>query len=169
MPPGPSPKDMGQKAGNGGRNAPWAVVPTRRADAPELPAFFRYWDGESTRRIKYPPETVRWWNNWASEESPLNKNFTAHDWDYLLETSVMHAKFWLGIDQAKMASELRQRVAKYGATPEDRAKLRIVLVSADEAAERAAEAAEYNTKRGYSADAVRRLTSIPGFKNEETA
>ncbi len=169
MAPGPAPKDLGQKAGNGGKNAPWAVVSHTRASAPDLPAFFRYWDGESTRKIKYPQETVDWWNNWTSADSPLNKAFTAHDWDYLLETSVIHAKFWLGIDQAKMAAELRQRVAKYGATPEDRAKLRIVLVSADEAAERAAEAAEANKKRGYSADATRRLTSIPGFKTEETA
>ncbi len=37
----------------------------------------------------------------------------------------MHAEFWLG--NRSLAAELRLRVAKFGATPEDRARLRLSI------------------------------------------
>ena len=39
------------------------------------------------------------------------------------ETALLHAQFWKG--DVKLASELRLREAKYGFTPEDRARLRM--------------------------------------------
>jgi hypothetical protein len=67
-------------------------------------------------------------------ESPLSAEFTQTDWDFLLDTALLHARFWQG--DPKMAAELRLRVAKFGATPEDRARLRITFAQADEAEER---------------------------------
>jgi hypothetical protein len=45
--------------------------------------------------------------------------------DYLLDTAVLHAEFWLG-DRSVEASP-RLWVAKFGATPEDRQRLRLVV------------------------------------------
>lgn len=63
--------------------------------------------------------------------SPLAPEFTANDWSELLDTAVIHSAFWAG--DMKLAGELRLRVAKFGATPEDRARLRIQFAQADEA------------------------------------
>jgi hypothetical protein len=65
---------------------------------------------------------------WA--ESPLAEEFTATDWSELLDTAVLHGAYWSG--ELRMAGELRLRVAKFGATPEDRARLRITFAVADE-------------------------------------
>ncbi len=69
----------------------------------------------------WPDQTVAWWENWR--RSPLASKFIASDWDFLLDTAVLHADFWLG--DRKVAAELRLRVAKFGATPEDRARLKV--------------------------------------------
>lgn len=45
----------------------------------------------------------------------------------LLEAAFLHAKFWEG--DLRLAGELRARVAKFGATVEDRLKLRIQFAS----------------------------------------
>lgn len=157
---GPSPKEAGTKAGHSGAKVPFRVVGLPQVERPPLPEYFRYFDGERRRKIAYPPETIKWWDDWA--DSPLIDGFTIHDWNYLAETAVVHAKFWLGIDFAKMEAALRQRLAKFGVTPEDRAKLRIITVTAATAEERAAEAAELNSQVGIIGEG-RRLTSIPGF------
>lgn len=159
---GPGPKDMGTKAGHSGKQAPYRVVGLPKAPQPELPEYFRYFDAAErrNRKIKYPAETVRWWNTWTN--SPLNDGFTEHDWEYLLETSTIHAMFWLGIDRLKCEAALRQRMAKFGVTPEDRAKLRIVLVTAETAEETAEEARRLNAQVGVVGDG-RPLTAIPGF------
>ena len=161
---GPSPKDMGTKAGHSGNKVPFRVVELTSVPQPELPEFFRWFDGDRTRKIKYPPETVEWWSHWT--DTPLNDGFSQHDWDYLKEVAIIHAKFFLGIEFSKMASELRTRMAKFGVTPEDRAKLRIVTVTAETAEERAREADERNKRMGTVGNA-RRLISIPGFSQEK--
>ena len=157
---GASPKEMGTKAGHSGKQVPFRVVGIPQVPQPPLPDYFKWFDGETTRKIKYPKETIEWWDQWST--SPLIDGFTIHDWEYLKQTSIVHAKFCLGIDFAKMEASLRQRLAKYGVTPEDRAKLRIVTVTAATAEERAAEAAELNSQIGIVGEG-RRLTAIPGF------
>lgn len=155
---GPSPKEMGTKAGHSGRQAPFRIVGLPEVEQPELPPYFRMHDGESIRKIKYPPETQRWWDHWG--ESILNDGFTTHDWDFLLDTARLHAEFHLGLNE-KAAAELRQRLAKFGTTPEDRAKLRIITVNADTAEERAETARAFNAKVKLIGDG-RRLTALPG-------
>lgn len=77
---------------------------------PELPEGF-----------DWPVATKDWWATWR--RSPQAKTFTATDWDFLLDTAVLHAEYWGG--DLKVAGELRLRVAKFGATPEDRARLKL--------------------------------------------
>jgi hypothetical protein len=68
------------------------------------------------------PRTLAWWDTWR--RSPQAQTFTETDWDFLLDTALMHHTMWLK-GRWEFASELRLRAAKFGATPEDRARLRM--------------------------------------------
>ena len=59
------------------------------------------------------------------------KTFTETDWSFLLDTAVLHMEFWDG--DRGVAAELRLRAAKFGATPEDRARLKIAVGDAPKA------------------------------------
>lgn len=78
----------------------------------------------------WPDETVAFWD--ALAEYPLSATWTLLEWLYHLDTAVLHGEFWL-TGKATYASELRLRLAKIGATAEDRARLRIAFANADEA------------------------------------
>ena len=65
--------------------------------------------------------TVAWWDTWR--RSPQAQAFTETDWDSLLEAALLHTALWEG--DLKVAPELRLRVAKFGATWEDRQRLRV--------------------------------------------
>lgn len=73
--------------------------------------------------IDWPVVTLAWWETWR--RSPQSQAFTQTDWDFLIDTALLHARFWKGDE--KVAGELRLRVAKFGATPEDRARLRMQI------------------------------------------
>lgn len=66
--------------------------------------------------------TRDWWKTWRA--SPQAQTFTATDWDFLIDTALMHHTMW-SKGRWEFGSELRLRVAKFGATPEDRARLRM--------------------------------------------
>jgi hypothetical protein len=70
------------------------------------------------------PATLRWWQRWC--ESPLTDNLPAVDWSELAACAVLHHEY-MRKRTFTLASELRLRMAKFGATPEDRARLRIQL------------------------------------------
>lgn len=93
---------------------PVVVVADGRKYGPELPDTF-----------EWPKATLEWWDIWRS--SPQASTFTDTDWSFLLDTAVLHGEFWSGA--RSLAAELRLRVAKFGATPEDRARLRIEMGS----------------------------------------
>ncbi len=81
-------------------------------------------DGETAvvkKRFTWPKTTQNWWKMLARH--PLAAEFTELDWSYLAETALIHAHLWKG--EVKLAGELRLREAKYGFTPEDRARLRM--------------------------------------------
>jgi len=80
--------------------------------------------------VDWPEITRRWWDTWGAE--PMAADFRPTDWDFLLDTALLHAKVW-GEGDMKLLPELRLRVAKMGATSEDRARLRITYAQADEA------------------------------------
>jgi hypothetical protein len=130
---GPRPKNSDQLVGHGaakGRDAVLRVIPVRPTSQPDLPDFeiIVQVDGyPERRRFEWPGQTRIWWQMWA--DSPLSSEFTETDWSELLDTALLHARFWNG--DHKVAAELRLRVAKFGATPEDRARLRIQFATAD--------------------------------------
>lgn len=114
---GPRPKDPSRRARSDG--AEWAAVKWVESAQPSLP-----------EDIAWPPQTVAWWEMWRT--SPLSAKFGSVDWAFLLDTAILHAKLW-GDGDTSVLPELRLRVAKYGATPEDRARLRIQFADADAA------------------------------------
>lgn len=79
----------------------------------------------------------------------MSAEFTATDWSELLDTAVIHALFWSG--EVKLAAELRLRVAAFGATPADRARLRIVFAQADEAESKTVEPSSRQRRSGLKA------------------
>lgn len=109
--PAPNP-DRGQVRRGNLEPAPTVVVADGEKHGPELPDTF-----------EWPKATLDWWDTWRS--SPQASTFTATDWSFLLDTAILHGEFWSGA--RSMAAELRLRVAKFGATPEDRARLRIEM------------------------------------------
>jgi hypothetical protein len=120
---GPPPKDRRKRARVNSDPVPLRIVHAQPVGQPDLP----------TRRIsnldlEWPEQTAVWWAMWG--ESPLSAEFTSTDWAFLLDTAWLHAALWSG--DMKVAAELRLRVAKFGATPEDRARLRITFADADE-------------------------------------
>jgi hypothetical protein len=126
---GPAPKDPSQRARRNKPSGPdFRVIVADPVDQPDLPTVMVEEDGELVEFV-WPAVTQHWWAMWR--ESPLSSEFTASDWSFLLDTALLHAKFWSGSSSA--GAELRLRVAKFGATPEDRARLRIQFAQADEA------------------------------------
>ncbi|PWK81714.1 hypothetical protein C8D88_116126 [Lentzea atacamensis] len=80
---------------------------------------------------EWHPQTLRWWNTWRS--SPQAQTFLQTDWDFLLDTALMHHTMWAK-GRWEFAAELRLRAAKFGATPEDRARLRMKVTDPDKPA-----------------------------------
>lgn len=79
--------------------------------------------------------TRQWWEAWR--RAPQAAAFEDTDWLFLLETAKLHSAFWEG--DVKVAPELRLRVAKFGATVEDRARLRLDITAPAVDGEAAAE------------------------------
>lgn len=115
---GPRPKPADRKVRRNKSTAATHVIEFVPGEQPELPEGVLEW----------PDQTREWWQMWA--ESPLSNSFTQSDWLFLLDTALLHGMLWSG-DMSVMA-ELRIRVAKFGATPEDRARLRIQFADADD-------------------------------------
>lgn len=80
--------------------------------------------------------TREWWRTWRT--SPQAQTFTATDWDFLIDTALMHHTMW-SQGRWEFASELRLRAAKFGATPEDRLRLRMKVTDPNPAGEKPAE------------------------------
>jgi hypothetical protein len=114
---GPPPKDPARRRR---RNADPMGRTTLEADGrvrgPKLPP-----DG-APLRMEWHPQTVKWWENWR--RSPMAQQFLPTDWDFLLDTAIMHHIMWI-TGKPDGAAEIRLRVAKFGATVEDRARLRL--------------------------------------------
>lgn len=118
---GAAPKASHQRARDTARriDARAITVPDKPFDGkiPELP--YKEWQDA----------TLDWWDTWThSRQAHL---FTPTDWMFLVETAFIADAFFAG--NMTVASELRLRVAKFGATPEDRARLRLQFIPLDEA------------------------------------
>jgi hypothetical protein len=113
---GPAPKDPRDRARQNAPSIPWRIIDTPPSLQPPLPATTP--DGS-----EWSVRTRPWWAMWGSNRRAVDYHST--DWAMLLETAVLHARFWLG--DTSVAGELRLRVAKHGATPLDRARCRAAL------------------------------------------
>lgn len=130
---GPAPKDPSKRARTNSDPIPLRVLTSEPVKQPKLP-LLRFPDANGKLvQVAWPERTRVWWQMWG--DSPLSSDFTATDWSELLDTALLHAQFWRG--DHKVAAELRLRVAKFGATPEDRARLRITFAQADTAEDKA--------------------------------
>lgn len=142
---GPAPKEPDQMANKSRAKQDKnriRVVQSSAVPPPPLPPHppggdWESVDGDPSDKIyvrrSWPQETLDWWDSWC--EDPLTDEYRASDWLDLLDCAVIHARLWSGDDKA--ASELRLRMAKHGATREDRARLRITFASADSAEQKA--------------------------------
>lgn len=119
---GPAPKPSDQRVRRNAEAQGMRVVESDPVEQPELPELMP--DGEP-----WPEQTALWWRMWG--EDPLSAEFRSTDWSELLDTAVIHGRYWSG--EIKLAGELRLRTGKFGATAEDRARLRIQFAAADEA------------------------------------
>lgn len=140
---GPAPKDPNRRARANKDPVPLRVITASPVTQPDLPTLEIERDGELIEHV-WPARTEQWWKMWR--ESPLSAEFTSTDWSELLDTARLHALFWMG--RTSVAAELRLRVAKFGATPEDRARLRITFAQAEEAEQKPAAKASSRARRG---------------------
>ncbi len=104
----------------------------QRRNAPIYDKTQVKWDG-ITRGPDLPDEytwckrTQDWWEMWRTSAQAMVMHDS--DWESMLETAMLHNRFWDHecSDTARnaIAAELRRRVAAFGATFEDRLKLRM--------------------------------------------
>lgn len=130
---GPAPKDPSKRVRRNSDPSASTVLRFEESQQPDLPDFSVQVevDGELTsQKFSWPAITREWWSMWR--ESPQAEHFGSTDWAFLLDTALLHAAVW-GRGEMKHASELRLRVAKFGSTPEDRARLRMQFADADAA------------------------------------
>lgn len=79
-------------------------------------------DSEGNPDGDWHPMTKKWWNSWRTSPQ-ASQMLSEPDWMFLLDTALMHHQMW-SRGKWEFASEIRLRVQKFGATPEDRQRLR---------------------------------------------
>ncbi len=119
---GPRPKPTDRRARTNKGSVPTLVLEAEGQEPSPLPMDLLP-EGD-----EWHPATLRWWSRWC--ESPLAQNLPAVDWSELEACAVLHHEF-MRKRSFTLGSELRLRMAKWGATPEDRARLRITIADAD--------------------------------------
>ncbi len=128
---GPAPKATRSRARDAARRdaETTEVVADGGVHGPPLP------EGVLPDEQAWHPQTVALWE--SLRRSPLLADEPDLGWQFLIDTALMHHTMW---DKGRweFASEVRLRLAKYGATPEDRQRLKVKVTSPGEAAGRAA-------------------------------
>ncbi|QDM56278.1 terminase small subunit [Gordonia phage SweatNTears] len=119
-------------------------VESEPREAPDLPDFMP--DGS-----EWPDHTIDWWDAWVDD--PLTNDYRMSDWLDLIDCAAIHGRMWQG--DYKAAAELRLRMARHGATREDRARLRIVFATADETERKAKAGAAGLGKNATTDDSAR--------------
>lgn len=113
---GPAPKDPATRRRRNIVPAQTVIAPDGEIRGPELPT------DALPGSQDWHSRTQTWWDTWR--RSPQAQSFTETDWDFLIDTALMHHTMW-SAGRWEFASELRLRAAKFGATPEDRQRLRM--------------------------------------------
>lgn len=79
----------------------------------------------------------------------MASTFIDADWDFLIDTAMLHTEMWNG--SPGLAAEIRLRVGKLAGTPEDRLRLRLEVETESKKVPRA---------KGMSADRRERVLSL---------
>ncbi len=117
---GPAPKDPSKRRRRNAAEPETTITPDDELRGPELPAgVLGEEDGEP---VQWHPMTQLWWDSWRG--SAQAQTFVQTDWLFLIDTALMHHTMWAK-GRWEFASEVRLRAAKFGATPEDRARLKL--------------------------------------------
>lgn len=124
------------------------VTPDKKLRGPALPRT-------AGLDLPWHPRTKAWWDTWR--KSPQAQVMVDTDWDFLLDTALLHNTMWLG-GRTDLAAELRLRVAKFGATLEDRLRLKLTIDPPDKPA-----------AKPSSAAAGSKVTSIEDRRNRLTS
>lgn len=119
---GPAPKDPSKRRRRNAADPETVIVPDDELRGPELPEGVLGTDTKTGEPVEWHPMTLLWWNEWRT--SPQAQTFTGTDWSFLIDTALMHHNFWAKA-QWTLGAEVRLRAAKFGATPEDRARLKL--------------------------------------------
>lgn len=121
---GPAPKDPMKRRRRNAADESTTITSDDETRGPELPdsALALGVNPKTGEAYEWHPMTVIWWDTWR--ESPQAQTFTATDWAFLVDTALMHHSMWAK-GQWTLAAEVRLRAAKFGATPEDRARLKL--------------------------------------------
>lgn len=130
---GPPPKDPAKRVRKNKDAVGSTILRFEESAQPDLPDFTVQVevDGELTsQEFSWPAITRAWWEMWG--DAPQAEHFGSTDWSFLLDTALLHARVW-GDGDLKLLPELRLRVAKFGSTLEDRARLRMQFADADAA------------------------------------
>ncbi|GAA1064660.1 hypothetical protein [Streptomyces asiaticus] len=117
---GPAPKDPSKRRRRNATEPQTVITPDDELRGPELPAGVL--GEEDGVPVEWHPMTQLWWDSWRT--SPLAQTFMETDWLFLIDTALMHHTMWAK-GRWEFASEVRLRAAKFGATPEDRARLKL--------------------------------------------
>lgn len=145
-----------------------------RRNAPVYDKVPVKWDG-LCRGPELPVEhdwcqrTREWWEVWRN--SPQSMVMTPTDWELMLESALLHNMLWSprknqgAVSVTQLASELRRRVAAYGASFEDRVKLRMSIDSPQTAA---SEEAEIEQAAAQAVDYASRLVEKAAELKEGT-
>lgn len=113
---GPAPKDPAKRRRRNATDPETVIVNDGELRGPELP------EGVLPGDEEWHPMTVNWWRTWRT--SPMAATFLDTDWAFLLDAALMHHTAWTK-GKWEFLSEVRMRSAKFGATPEDRARLKL--------------------------------------------
>lgn len=117
---GPAPKDAATRRRRNKPAVPTASVTVDGAlRGPDLPDL-----GDEA----WHSRTIAWYRTWR--ESAQAQTFTDTDWDFLIDTALMHTVMW-SKGKWEFASEVRLRGAKLGATKDDRKRLGIDVIVPD--------------------------------------
>lgn len=114
-----------------------AVRRRHRADtvpSVELTDHAKVYGPELPTWRKWLLPTMQWWQAWRT--SPQAVFFVETDWHELLCAAVLYDDYWnpdtTSGQRLRISAELRGRTCRFGATYEDRAKLRMRLPKAEE-------------------------------------
>lgn len=127
MPAGPKPKADGTTVHRNPLVHDWVEVTDEpyAGKKPGLPSKLQYVDKGAVFEVKIPSRTRAWWKRVSA--MPHCVLWTETDWQFALDTAMVHAAFVLG--DTVRAGELRVREKQMGTTLDARRDLRIRYVS----------------------------------------